>query len=626
MDEQAINPAQQQTSAPDPEQVAGHMVLQRGVFTGPTSDIDPGLYSTIVGICRHRERRSVQLAPGSTVDTDTYFGRFPAAYYLKWTTITTVVLNARCHTRGRAQVVVRGSDNAGFVRQFSRIDVGPGSETITAAVDLAPFREGGSLWVAFTAVDDDLSVEDLHWSVPATQPVRAPVVAICTFNRPASCVATLEVLAADREVRDSLEAVYVVDQGTELVGDHDGFDRVATEFGGALFYLRQTNLGGAGGFTRGMCETLTRNGDAHLILMDDDIHPEPETVLRLNAFANLTSSPMIVGAQMLYLLRPTRLHVGAEKADLQGLRAGRWSANALHDADMLTERQDKIADAGYTGWWTCLIPTEIIERNQLPLPMFFQWDDIEFGIRARQFGGDQTVTLPGAAVWHMDFSAKNHDDWSLYFSVRNSLITAALHSDIAPKTLSVTLFREISRYLVSMQYGLAYTAIRGIEDFLAGPDVLADGGQHALDAIRRDRARFPETMTRSATEVAAGTAPMRPAGFFPDKSRVDAVLAERAVRQMTGRVHRGRIAVPRTDAHWWHVSLFDEVVVPEASGDGVRVRTRNARVARTLTLRLLRVLARFRADAVETQQSYRTELPQLTSHSNWQRLFATPGK
>lgn len=32
-----------------------------------------------------------------------------------------------------------------------------------------------------------------------------------------------------------------------------------------------------------------------------------------------------------------------------------------------------------------------------------------------------------------------------------------------------------------MQYGLAYTAIRGIEDFLAGPDVLADGGQHALD-------------------------------------------------------------------------------------------------------------------------------------------------
>ena len=102
MDEQAINPAQQQTSAPDPEQVAGHMVLQRGVFTGPTSDIDPGLYSTIVGICRHRERRSVQLAPGSTVDTDTYFGRFPAAYYLKWTTITTAL--GRCPEEAQASV------------------------------------------------------------------------------------------------------------------------------------------------------------------------------------------------------------------------------------------------------------------------------------------------------------------------------------------------------------------------------------------------------------------------------------------------------------------------------------------------------------------------------------------
>ena len=607
--------------APVPEHVSNRVVLQRGVFIGPTPGTAPDLYSRIVGTCRGRDRRSVQLTPGSAVDTDTYFGRFPAAYYLKWTTVRTVVLSAHYHARGRAQVVVWGSDNGGRVRRISHTTVVPGSQTIEVDVDLASFSDGGSVWAAFTAVDDDLTVADVQWSAPVVQPARAPVVAICTFDRPARCLATLEVLGADLQVRESLGAVYVVDQGTDLVRDQDGFYRVATEFGDRLVYIQQPNLGGAGGFTRGMCETLARHDDVHLILMDDDIHPEPETVLRLNAFANVACSPMIVGAQMLYLLRPTRLHVGAEEADLQRLRAGRWSANALHDADMLTERQDSVADAGYTGWWTCLIPTQIIKRNQLPLPMFFQWDDIEFGIRTRLAGDAQTVTLPGAAVWHMDFTAKDHDDWSLYFSVRNSLITAALHSDLAPTKLSVTLLREISRYLVSMQYGLAHTALRGIEDFLAGPDVLADGGRRALEAIRRERADFPETVTHSASEVAAHSVPVRPAGFCPDKRRVDAVLAERAVRQMTGRVHSGRVAIPGADAHWWHVSLFEEAVVPEASGHGVRVRTRDARLARTLTLRMLRVLARFRAKAVGAQQAYRTELPRLTSRDNWQRLF-----
>jgi galactofuranosylgalactofuranosylrhamnosyl-N-acetylglucosaminyl-diphospho-decaprenol beta-1,5/1,6-galactofuranosyltransferase len=610
-------------------QIVDRLVLQRGVFAGPTADTDADLYSTVDDPRSRRDRQSVHLESGDTLDTDTYFGRFPAAYHLRWTTLTTVDLRVRCRTSGRARVDVRASDGDGQVRIVTQVEVGPDSDTVTVPVELASFRDGGSVWAAVTAVDGAATIEDLSWSVPAPQTVRAPVVAICTFNRPADCVSTLATLASDREVLASLEAVYVVDQGTQLVRDEDEFDRLAAEFGDKLVYLRQPNLGGAGGFTRGMCETLDRHGDVHLVLMDDDIRPEPETVVRLNAFANVTARPMIVGAQMLYLLHPTRLHVGAEEADLGRLRAGRWSAHALHDADMLTERQDRVADAGYNGWWTCLIPAEIITRTQLPIPMFFQWDDIEFGIRARDVGGDPTVTVPGAAVWHMDFSAKDHDDWTMYFSMRNSLITAALHSDIDPKALSTTLFREISRYLVSMQYGLAYTALRGIEDFLAGPGVLADGGRHALETIRGDRGEFPETITHPlSSEVGASypDLPARPAGFLPDNDRLDVVLAERAARQLSGRVESGRVAIPATDAHWWHVALFDEVVVPTATGTGVRVRTRDAALARSLTFRTLKLLKRFRADVHDVQHTYRAELPQLTNRENWQRLFTASGE
>ena len=135
---------------------------------------------------------------------------------------------------------------------------------------------------------------------------------------------------------------------------------------------------------------------------------------------------------------------------------------------MTKYRQHKRIDAEYNAWWSCLIPSEVIAAVGLPLPMFFQWDDIEYGLRARD-AGFPTVTLPNAGVWHADFDWKDRDEFFRYFSVRNSLITHALHGTIDTKATGRWLAREITEALVSMQYGMAYTMIRGIEDFLEGP-------------------------------------------------------------------------------------------------------------------------------------------------------------
>lgn len=94
--------------------------------------------------------------------------------------------------------------------------------------------------------------------------------------------------------------------------------------GAKCIYLRQRNLGGSGGFTRGLFEVSRIADHANVILMDDDIICEPETVLRLNAFANLTPKPCVVGAQMLFTNNPRYLLAGAEMADLATLRPGRW--------------------------------------------------------------------------------------------------------------------------------------------------------------------------------------------------------------------------------------------------------------------------------------------------------------
>lgn len=179
-------------------------------------------------------------------------------------------------------------------------------------------------------------------------------------------------------------------------------------------------------------------------------------------------------------------------------------------------------------------------------------------------------------MWHQDFGYKDCDDGVKYFSIRNSVIAAALHHDVDGPALGKALGRELLRYAVSMQYGLARTAIAGIEDFLSGPEVLADGGASALQRVRAMRVDFPETVVHPATDVPgvpqshartvlAGHTPKkadrprarrahRPAGHrsddrrrCPNPGRQRTVVARRAVRHGVGdRRIAGRSALSPT--------------------------------------------------------------------------------
>jgi galactofuranosylgalactofuranosylrhamnosyl-N-acetylglucosaminyl-diphospho-decaprenol beta-1,5/1,6-galactofuranosyltransferase len=86
------------------------------------------------------------------------------------------------------------------------------------------------------------------------------------------------------------------------------------------------------------------------MLMDDDILLEPDTVIRVAAFAHCTVTPATIGAQMLYLIHPDHLHVGAEDADLKIRQAGVPVKDALFRSDLTRQHQEIRVDAGYNGW------------------------------------------------------------------------------------------------------------------------------------------------------------------------------------------------------------------------------------------------------------------------------------
>lgn len=592
------------------------MLVQRTLFA-PPNDLEPvELYATTERGAVAVERASVTVAPHAQVSTNTYFGRFPASYWQRWTPVGRVSVAATVHGGGRVRLIA--SDTAGDPRTVDSVRLsGATAERIELRATLDRFIDGGALWLEADTETDELTVGDVRWEVNGQASERPAVVVICTYNRADDCVATLATLADDVECMASIDTVYVIDQGSDTVSSREGFDVVKQALGNKLRYLRQPNLGGAGGFTRGLYEATSGAVESwpHLVLMDDDIRLEPDTVPRMIAFADRTERPAIVGGQMLQLLHPHRLHVSAEHADLPHLRAGRPVPGAVHDADLTSTGLDVRVDAEYNAWWSCLIPPEVVRDIGYPLPLFFQWDDIEYGLRARA-AGYPTVTLPGAGVWHADFAWKDWDDWSRYFSLRNALIVSALHGDFDVGQAVAFLSAELWRYLVSMRYGLARTLIMAVEDFLRGPRILDDGGAKAVAAVRKARAAYEETVVRPAHTV-----PGAPVAYpDPEPSKPHLVLLKRAVWQVLGE-SRGRATIAARHNHWWHVSLFDEAVVTDPSQEGVRIRRRDPSLLRGLAWHGMRVLARFARRARPVGQRYRAAMPELTSRRNWARLF-----
>ncbi|WP_216896909.1 glycosyltransferase [Nocardia alni] len=606
-----------------PAPVPERLVLARGVFTGPAPKISDELYAVVKGKAQ-RERLALRLDKGVSAHTNTYFGRFAASYWQRWTTVTEVEVAMTLEVGDRARIRLAASDIAGHRRIIDSADVHSAGRVVLRA-PLDQYVDGGALWLEFDAVGGELGISEVAWTAVAPESIRPVAIAICTFNRAPDCAATVAALASDPAVLSALTAVYVVDQGTDLVEQQPLYTETAPRFGEKLHYIRQPNLGGAGGFTRGLYEVSSAGSfegaeHADIILMDDDILCEPETVLRLKAFANLTVEPTLVGAQMLFLLNPDYLNVGAEEAYLGELKHGQKVSKALRNTSMLKKNQERRVDAGYNAWWTCLIPAEVVARIGLPLPVFFQWDDVEYGVRARE-AGFVTVTLPNAAVWHADFYWKDYDDWARYFSMRNSLIVSSLHTDLDPKNVTRQLLRNIGEHLVAMQYGLVNTTLQGIEDFLKGPKVLQDGGIAALAAARAGRADYPETIKHPVATAPVNATDIQVRRDSGDPSRPLLVLVKRAVQQWTGRTQPGLKAVPREDAHWWHVSLFDHVMVTDASQSGVRIRRRDKAKARALLLRTIRVLRRLHRELPELSRQYRAAVPELISRENWERLY-----
>ena len=584
-------------------------------------------------------RTTLEIGTESEVSFATYFNAFPASYWRRWSILESVVL--RVELTGSARVDVYRSKATG-----ARITVGgapvvsSGDETAVAEfeIDLTPFEDGGWIWFDITT-DSATTLHHAGWYAPIPAPGRANVaVGIPTFNRPSDCVSALAALTSDPLVDEVISAVIVSDQGTNKAKDHPGFDEAAAALGNRLSIHNQPNLGGSGGYSRVMYEALKNTDCEQILFMDDDIRIEPDSILRALAMNRFAKVPTLVGGQMLNLQEPSHLHVMGEMVDSENFM---WTGAVnteydhnfakypLNDEDEYRSRLlHRRIDVDYNGWWMCMIPRQVAEELGQPLPLFIKWDDADYGLRAGEHGYP-TVTLPGAAIWHMAWSDKDDAiDWQAYFHLRNRLIVAALHWDGNIRGLLRSHLKATLKHLLCLEYSTVAIQNKAMDDFLAGPERLFSILESSLPDVRAMRQQYPDAVVLPS----ATTLPTPSDKRWRKKVEIPTNPVAISLRLGRGVVHqlkphdpehhqRPQVNVATQDARWFSLCNVDGVTVTTADGRGVVYRQRDREKMFELLRESLKRQALLSRKFAKMRKVYRSALPMLTSTQKWESVL-----
>jgi galactofuranosylgalactofuranosylrhamnosyl-N-acetylglucosaminyl-diphospho-decaprenol beta-1,5/1,6-galactofuranosyltransferase len=585
-------------------------------------------------------RHSLRLDPAEELSFGTYFNAFPAGYWRRWTVVTDVRLTVRLGGAGGSVTVYRSMANGRSQRVDSASTGANAKGEFVFDLSLKPFVDGGWYWYDVVAGEEPVDVE-AEWDAEVPDDRVTPgtlTMAITTMNRPDYCGKLLAQIGNDEGVRDLLDEVLVMEQGTQKVVDSPEFPGAAQALGDKLRVIEQGNIGGSGGYARGQFEAVRKGTATYLMCMDDDVVCEPESIIRSVTFGDLARRPTIVGGHMFSIYDRSVLHSFGEIVQMykfwwrspetvyndwdfgaRNLRSSRW----LH----------RRIDVDFNGWFMCLIPLETLQKVGLSLPLFIKWDDSEFGLRARE-AGYPTVTFPGAAVWHIPWTDKNDAlDWQSYFHHRNRLVAALLHSPYQRGGgLVQESFSHTIKHLVSMQYSTVELRHLALEDIFAGPERLHEELPHKLadvNAFRKqwsdavlevDREAFPTVRRskpprrgRSDTEIPSKLSLLITAGLAPIRQ-----LSK--VRSLSREHPETEIAA--MDAKWYRLASYDSAVVSMPDGTSAALYERDPEHFRDLLGRTVEIHRRLYREWPELSARYREALGEITSPEAWEPTFA----
>lgn len=381
------------------------------------------------GECDYQKTGHFAIEQGKVLSLNTYFNSFSYDNYVNYTNIDKITFQVKVQGTGIVSLLCQSDTEKNKLEEAETIQ---DETTLRFSVDIRTLPPHGLLFLELQGTSSTLVFLEgvICTEVEERTPVSLAMV-ICTYRREEYVKSNLDKLRADLFQRQSPPIhVFVIDNGSS-------FQYPCEEW---LSIVENRNLGGSGGFTRGMVEAL--KGDyTHVLLMDDDISFEVESILRVISFLSLEreeDKPCIFGGHMLLEEQPTIQFEAGGRYENGRLMALHQNIDVSQEWALL-ENQIQEPQPQYQAWWFCCMPLKVIEQVGLPLPFFIKTDDVEYGMRC----ACPVLLMNGVGVWHASFESKQSPHLEYYIK-RNELIVSSLYGEGDGLLASIVKFSRAS--------------------------------------------------------------------------------------------------------------------------------------------------------------------------------------
>lgn len=313
--------------------------------------------------------------------------------------------------------------------------------------------EDGMLAFEIEALEDSEIYDFSYTTETKSQNNVSLGIVITHFNRQQYVLPALdrlkEELLKDKNFNKKV-SLYVVDNSQNLP-EIDGVNIVPNE-----------NLGGSGGFTRGLMHLKESGNYTHCLFMDDDASCEVEGIKRTIMLLEYANDPeLAVGGAMLREIEMFRqFECGARFDGLCRPNKCGFDLRNIHEL-LMNEVEEQV---DYAGWWFFAFPLSKVKHYAFPY--FVRGDDIGFGL-VHKFN---IVTLNGISSWQDDFSLKN-GPLPYYLDTRNHIMQH-FHGLVGGglKGIVKTTAKMALRNLLTYHYETALASICAVEDAAKGGD------------------------------------------------------------------------------------------------------------------------------------------------------------
>jgi hypothetical protein len=562
----------------------------------------------------------VHLDAGSVVSSDTFFNGLTVGTWKRACRVEQLALLLR----GRGSVVVtiglHRLEQASVWLAERRVDLSAtGREPGTAVLPIEAWAAltDGMLFFRLRAIGP------AEWCGGGYVTTDAPLnevrlgIVITHFNRRAQVQAAIA-----RIRRELLDAPALAPHLTLTAVDNSRNLEVPAH--PLIRHLPNRNLGGTGGFVRGLLSLMDGDGDidcdaqrhTHALFMDDDASCETESIARTLALLQYATHPRraVAGALLREVAPWSLLEKGARfDSRVLPLHAGL----DMRRIDDLLRAERAPAASDYGAWWFFAFPIDQVVR--FPFPFFVRGDDISFGLSNRF----EIETLNGVACIGEDFGAK-HGPMTAYLDARYHLVQALTSPRGGAAAMVLWVGRRLfMKSLSAYLYASAAAVTLALRHTLEGPEFFR---RHLdLDEVRQTIRGFtPNEAMLPIDRRAIATRPAR---------RKEESVPRRWVRALTlqgfllpGFLIKDRTTVQPKNFHGrasgvfrYRRVLYEHV----ASGTGFVAEYDRARFFRELAA-FLGVWARLLWRLPALRREYAAGAEALTSVEFWRQVYREP--